>query len=58
MFITTKRKHSISLPKTIKIDGVDIQVVQSFKLLGVTLDSKFRFNKYANDIKLTATRKM
>ena len=58
MFITSKRSQSVGLPKTIKIDGVDIQVVQSFKLLGVTLDTKLSFSKYANDIKLIAIRKM
>jgi hypothetical protein len=36
MFITSKR---VSLPKTISIDGSEVQVVQSFKLLGVTLDT-------------------
>jgi hypothetical protein len=55
MFITSKR---VSLPKTISIDGSEVQVVQSFKLLGVTLDTKLSFTKYANDIKLIAIRKM
>jgi hypothetical protein len=58
MFVTSKRSQSVGLPKTIKMDGVDIQAVQSFKLLGVTLDTQLSFSKYANDIKLIAIRKM
>lgn len=49
MFITNKRK--INIPLTICVDGALIQVVDSFKLLGVTIDRKLNFMKYACDIR-------
>ena len=43
IFFTRKR---IIIPTSIKIYNVDIEVVSSFKLLGVTIDYKFTFEKY------------
>ena len=40
MFIKNKR---FSYPKSIEIDGNMIQIVDSFKLLGVTIDCKLNF---------------
>ena len=55
MFITNKR---ISLPKTIVIEDSKIEVLQKFKLLGVTIDSKLNFTNCHNEIKILVTRKM
>jgi hypothetical protein len=49
MIITNKRK--VSLPKVIKINDKVIQVVHEFKLLGVTIDDKLKFDKYVSDVK-------
>ena len=43
MFVT--RKHVV-LPSFINFNNVDIEVVSSFKLLGVTIDNKLTFLKY------------
>ena len=45
MFITNKR---VKLPKTININGSEIQVVSSFKILGIIVDNKFNFLEYAS----------
>ena len=50
MFITNKRIKN-KLPKHITIDGNDVEVVESFKLLGVTIDNKLTFSKYCSDVK-------
>lgn len=42
MFVTTKR---IKAPAAIEIDGKQIQVVDQFKLLGITIDNKLNFLK-------------
>jgi len=44
-FVVITRKHII-MPETIKFNNVDIEVVSSFKLLGVTIDNKLTFSKY------------
>ena len=43
MFITNKR---INTPSFIKFDGVKVEVVSQFKLLGVLIDNKLNFNAY------------
>jgi hypothetical protein len=43
MFITNKR---VELPKSIEIDGQNIEVVTKFKLLGVTIDNKLTFDDF------------
>ena len=43
MIVTRKR---IVLPKTITLNNIEIEVVDSFKLLGVTIDNKLTFTKY------------
>ena len=48
MFVTSKR---IKAPKVIEITtGVSVKVVEKFKLLGVTIDSKFKFETYSSMI--------
>ena len=57
MFITNKRiKHK--LPKHIIIDGNEVEVVESFKLLGVTIDNKLTFSKYCTDVQKHINIKM
>ena len=50
MFVTNKHVKN-KLPKEIMINGVQVQVVESFKLLGVTIDNKLSFTKYSSDIR-------
>ena len=45
MIVTT---HRVEIPKSIMVNGIDIEVVQTFKLLGVTIDSKLIFASYKN----------
>ena len=47
MFVTSKR---CTLPETISIDNVKVQVVNSFKLLGITIDNKLSFVEYASNV--------
>ena len=42
-------RHRVSLPKSILVNGIEIEVVD-FKLLGVTLDSKLIFSSYVSFI--------
>ena len=44
--IVTRRR--IVIPKTISINNVDIEVVDSFKLLGITIDNKMNFSKHVS----------
>jgi hypothetical protein len=61
MFVTNKR---INLPKEIAvckdINGTDIQVsvVNSFKLLGVTIDNKLNFSDHVSIVKKIVNRKL
>jgi hypothetical protein len=57
MFVTNKRVKN-KLPKEIMIDNNQIRVVDSFKLLGVTIDNKLNFVKYCSDVRLILNRKM
>ena len=45
MFVTNKR---IVLPKEITIRNVSVQVVEDFKLLGITIDNKLNFTKHSS----------
>jgi hypothetical protein len=47
MFVTNKRAE---LPSSINVDGHDIEVVSSFKLLGVTLDTKLNFMEHIDSV--------
>jgi hypothetical protein len=55
MFVTTKR---IKAPAAIEIDGKQIQVVDQFKLLGITIDNKLNFLKYASILKNCVIKKL
>jgi hypothetical protein len=56
MFVTNK--PGVKLPTEIPIDGIKIQVVNSFRLLGVTLDTKLDFVEHASNIAKSATNKL
>ena len=47
MFVTNKR---LKLPTTISLNGKIIEVVQSFRLLGVTIDNKLSFSSYVANV--------
>jgi len=64
MFVTNKR---IKLPKEITIGteivnnktvDINVNVVTSFKLLGVTLDNKLTFSEHCSNIKKIVNKKM
>ena len=55
MFVTNKRTEK---PKSVELNNCSIQVVDDFRLLGVTLDSKFSFVKHASLLVLSVNRKM
>ena len=45
-YIMIITRHRVEIPKLIMVNGIDIEVVQTFKLLGVTIDSKLIFASY------------
>ena len=57
MFVTNKHIKK-KLPKFIAINGVQVEVVESFKLLGVTIDNKLSFTKYSSDMRKIINRKL
>ncbi len=57
MFVTNKHIKN-KLPKEIKINDTSVKVVDSFKLLGVTIDNGLNFTKYTSDIRITINRKL
>lgn len=58
MFATNRRKVDIEKVDSIRVDGADVKAVSTFRLLGITLDTKLDFVKHASDVALSATRKM
>ncbi len=55
MFITNKR---VQLPVSIDIGNKNIEVVSSFKLLGIEIDNKLNFSKYIGEIRKTINMKI
>ena len=55
MFFT--KKH-IAFPSKLLIFGAEVEVVNTFKLLGVTIDSNLDFHQYIENIKATINRKL
>lgn len=55
MFVTNKQ---ITLPPVIEFNNSQIEVVSSFKLLGVTINNKLNFAKYVGDVKKEANKKL
>ena len=56
MFVTNKR--NISPPKDFIIENFVVEVVDSFKLLEVTVDNKMTFSKHVSDIKLSVNKRL
>ena len=55
MFITKQR---CARPSSLIIDGFNVEVVDEFKLLGITIDHNLLFNKYADRLKSTVNQKL
>jgi hypothetical protein len=55
MFITNKR---ITQPKNIELNGSSVEVVSTFKLLGVTIDNKLKFDKFTSEVRNKIVQKM
>ena len=55
MFIKNKR---FSYPLNICIDNLIVDVVDNFKILGVTIDSKLTFNDFFNNTKKSINIKL
>jgi hypothetical protein len=58
MFISSKRCKKLKLPSAINVQGIDIKVVDNFKLLGVIIDNKLNFLQYACQLKKMINKKM
>jgi hypothetical protein len=56
MFIHNKR--NILIPEVIPFDGHDIEVVNEFKLLGITIDNKMNFKGHVNDLRKSINKKL
>ena len=57
MFITNKYIAK-KLPSEIKILNFNVKVVDSFKLLSITIDNKLNFNKYTSELRTVINKKM
>jgi hypothetical protein len=55
MFVSNKR---VTFPPTVLIDNIQVNVVDQFTLLGVTVDHKLNFNKHVSNICLQINRKL
>ena len=55
MFISKQR---FVRPKSLVIAGFDVEVVDEFKLLGITIDHNLFFNKYLNRLKSSVNQKL
>jgi len=55
MFITNKH---VILPSVIEFQEQKIEVVKSFKLLGVTIDNKLNFSKYVGDLRNNVNKRL
>ena len=55
MFVTNRR---VVLPEYIKLNGITIDTVKSFKLLGVIIDNKLAFNEHVSNLCQTINSKL
>ena len=55
MFITKQRAVR---PSFLVIDGCNVEVVEEFKLLGITIDHYLFFIKYVDRLKSTVNQKL
>ena len=65
MFISRKmevnelgKKRLFRFPSTIRIHNNEVKVVDSFKLLGIIIDNKLNFKKYASHLRITVNRRL
>jgi len=65
MFISKKMEYNDEglyrlkkFPTFLTIDNNNIKVVDSFKLLGITIDNKLNFSKFVGDIRLAINRRL
>jgi len=56
--IISNRRIKDEIPTKIKIADVLVDVVNSFKLLGVTIDNRMTFSKFAADTRMAINRKL
>ena len=46
------------LPKSLKINDFEVEVVTEFKLLGITIDNSLNFDKYSTQLRGIINRKL
>ena len=49
MFVSNQR--NLNLPKQLSIGNNKVEIVESFKLIGVTIDNKLTFLKYVSELR-------
>ena len=55
MFVSNKR--NLNLPKFVTIDQNTVEVVDNFKLLGITIDNKLTFLKYVSELRTSINKR-
>ena len=50
IYIMIVTRHRVEIPKSIMVNGIDMEFVQKFKLLGVTIDSRLIFVCYISSV--------
>ena len=58
MVITNKRLKDLKSLKVIDFGEAKVQIVDKFRLLGVTIDSKLNFELYISELRLQINRKL
>ncbi|CAF1139948.1 unnamed protein product [Brachionus calyciflorus] len=58
MVITNKRVKNLKNLKNVNLGTAEIEVVDNFKLLGVSIDSKLNFEYYVSQLRLQINRKL
>ena len=59
MTITTRQKHQLSpLPLDLVLNGAKIDQVSEHRLLGITVDSKLRWDSHTNNVCKTVSRRV
>ena len=57
MFVTNKHIKN-QIPNDINVLGYSVKVIESFKLLGITIDNGLKFDKYTSELRTIINRKM
>ena len=55
MFITNKR---IEVPSVLKVSNIEIEIVTSFKLLGVLIDNKLSFQSFSRSLRTAIYKRL